>query len=117
MVRLLRDGQRVRVNLAGLRVGSVVFHAPVTDAVGTIVSQVSEDPPAYLVKLLFPFRGVDEIGVPQDRIVAESTHRNGELLRFESRSRELLADSADLRPLGTLWTKFCSQCREQARRA
>ena len=54
---MLRDGQQVRVNLAGLRVGSVVFHAAVTDAVGTIVRQVSEDPPTYLVKLLFSFRG------------------------------------------------------------
>jgi hypothetical protein len=64
MVRMLGDGQRVRVNLAGLRVGSVVFQAAVTDAVGTIVRQVSQDPPTYLVKLLFSFRGVDEVEVP-----------------------------------------------------
>ena len=64
MVRMLGDGQRVRVNLAGLRVGSVVFQAAVTDAVGTIVRQVSQDPPTYLVKLLFSFRGVDEVAVP-----------------------------------------------------
>ena len=50
---------------------SVVFHAAVTDAVGTIVRQVSENPPTYLVKLLFSFRGVDEVEVPQDRIVAK----------------------------------------------
>ena len=61
---MLRDGQQVRVNLAGLRVGSVVFQAAVTDAVGTIVRQVSQDPPTYLVKLLFSFRGVDEVEVP-----------------------------------------------------
>ena len=42
---MLGDGQQVRVNLAGMRVGSVVFHAAVTDAVGTIVRQVSENPP------------------------------------------------------------------------
>jgi len=64
MVRMLRDGQRVRVNLTGLRVGSVVFQAAVTDAVGTIVRQVSQNPPTYLVKLLFSFRGVDEVEVP-----------------------------------------------------
>lgn len=29
---MLRDGQQVRVNLAGMRVGSVVFHAAVTDS-------------------------------------------------------------------------------------
>jgi hypothetical protein len=54
-----------------MRVGSVVFHAAVTDAVGTIVRQVSEHPPTYLVKLLFSFRGVDEVKVPEDRIVAK----------------------------------------------
>lgn len=61
---MLRDGHQVRV-------GSVVFHAAVRDAVGTIVRQVSENPPTYLVKLLFSFRGVDEVEVPQDRIVAK----------------------------------------------
>jgi hypothetical protein len=44
IVRMLRDGHQVRVNLAGMRVGSVAFHAAVTDAVGTIVRQVSENP-------------------------------------------------------------------------
>jgi hypothetical protein len=52
-------------------VGSVVFQAAVTDAIGTIVRQVSQDPPTDLVKLLFSFRGVDEVEVPQDRIVAK----------------------------------------------
>jgi len=68
---MLRDGQRVRLNLADMRVGSVVFHAAVPGAVGTIIRQVSEHPPTYLVKLLFSFRGVDEVKVPEDRIVAK----------------------------------------------
>jgi hypothetical protein len=46
---MLRDGQQVRVNLTGLRVGFVLFHAAVTDTVGTIAHQVSENPPTYLV--------------------------------------------------------------------
>ena len=71
MVHMLHLGQQVRVNLAGMQVGSVVFHAAVTDAAGTIVRQVSEDPPKYLVKLLFSFRGVDEVEVPEGRIVAK----------------------------------------------
>jgi len=54
-----------------MQVGSVVFHAAVTDAVGTIVRQVSEDPPKYLVRLLFTFRGVDEVEVPEARIVTK----------------------------------------------
>lgn len=71
MERMLPPGQQVRVNLAGMQVGSVLFHAAVTDAVGTIVRQVSEDPPKYLVKLLFSFRGVDEVEVPENRIIAK----------------------------------------------
>lgn len=64
----LQPGQAVRVNLAGLQAGGVLFHAAVTAAVGNIVRQVSEAPPKYLVKLLFSFRGVSEVEVPEDRI-------------------------------------------------
>ena len=71
MAHMLRPGQAVRVNLAGMQIGSVVFHAAVTDAVGAIVRQVSEDPAKYLVRLLFSFRGVDEVEVPESRIVAK----------------------------------------------
>ncbi len=71
MERMLLPGQQVRVNLAGMQVGAVLFHAAVTDAVGTIVRQLSENPPQYLVKLLFSFRGVDEVEVPEDRITAK----------------------------------------------
>jgi hypothetical protein len=67
---MLQPGQNVRVNLAGIQVGSVIFHAAVTDAVATIVRQTSENPPKYLVKLLFSFRGVDEVEVPEERIAA-----------------------------------------------
>jgi len=40
-------GQKVRCNLAGMQVGSVLFHAAVTDAVGTVLQQISADPPTY----------------------------------------------------------------------
>jgi hypothetical protein len=69
---VFQPGQPVRVNLAGLRVKNVTFQAAVTDAVGHIVRQVSEDPPVFLVRLLFSFRGVDEVEVPADRIKAAS---------------------------------------------
>ncbi len=65
---MLQPGQRVRVNLAGMQVGAVMFHAAVTDAVGTILKQTSEDPPKYLVKLMFSFKSVDEVEVPETRI-------------------------------------------------
>ena len=58
------------MNLAGLQAGSVLFHAAVTAAVGHIARQTSEDPSKYLVKLLFSFRGVTEVEVPEDRITA-----------------------------------------------
>jgi hypothetical protein len=59
MASMLQHGQQVRVNLAGLRVGSVLFHTAVTDAVGTIVRQISENPPDLPreAPFLFPRRG------------------------------------------------------------
>jgi len=69
---VFQPGQPVRVNLAGLRVKNVTFQAAVTDAVGHIVRQVSEDPPVFLVRLLFSFRGVDAVEVPADRIKTAS---------------------------------------------
>lgn len=65
---MFEPGQKVRVNLAGMQVGSVTFHAGVTDAVGTVVQQTSTDPPRYLVELMFSFRGVKEVEVPEERI-------------------------------------------------
>jgi hypothetical protein len=65
---MFQSGQLVRVNLAGLQAEGVMFQAAVTDAVGHIVKQTSEQPPMYLVKLLFSFRGVSEVEVPADRI-------------------------------------------------
>ncbi|MCI0402878.1 MAG: hypothetical protein L0212_05070 [Acidobacteria bacterium] len=61
-------GQKVRCNLAGMQVGDVLFHAAVTDAVGTIVKQTSEAPAKYLVELMFQFRGVKRLEVAEERI-------------------------------------------------
>jgi hypothetical protein len=66
----LKPGQLVRVNLAGMQVEKVTFHAAVTDAIGNIIKQTSQDPPTYLVRLLFSFRGIGEVDVPADRIRA-----------------------------------------------
>ncbi len=68
---MFQPGQLVRVNLAGLQAEGVMFQAAVTDAVAHIVKQTSEQPPKYLVKLLFSFRGVTEVEVPADRIHAD----------------------------------------------
>jgi len=63
-----QPGQLVSVNLAGLNAGGVSFQAAVTDAVAHIVKQTSDQPPKYLVELLFSFRGVSRLEVPADRI-------------------------------------------------
>jgi hypothetical protein len=65
-----QPGQMVRVNLAGMQVQGVLFHAAVTDAVGHVIRQTSEEPPKFLVKLLFSFKGVNEVDVPADRVRA-----------------------------------------------
>ena len=63
-----QPSQRVRLNLAGLTVSGVTFHAAVTDALGTVIRKSSDDPPAYLIELLFSFKGLKEIEVPEERI-------------------------------------------------
>lgn len=65
-----KSGQLVRVNLAGMQVEKVTFHAAVTDAVGNIIKQTSQDPPKYLVRLLFSFHGINQVEVPADRVRA-----------------------------------------------
>ena len=55
-------------NLAGLMIEGVTFHAAVTDAIATVIRKTSEDPPAYLVELLFSFKGLQQIEVPEARI-------------------------------------------------
>ena len=67
---MFKQGQMVRVNLAGMQVQGVLFHAAVTDAVGHIVRQTKEEPPTFLVKLLFSFKGVSEVEVPAERVRA-----------------------------------------------
>lgn len=70
MENLFKSGDLVRANLAGMQFGGVSFQAAVTDAVGNIVKQTSIDPPKYLVKLIFSFRGISEVEVPRDRLRA-----------------------------------------------
>ena len=65
---MLQPGQRVRLNLAGMMIQGVGFGQAVTDALGTVVRQTSEDPPVYLVRLLFAFKGVTQVEVPEGRI-------------------------------------------------
>jgi hypothetical protein len=65
---MLGPGQRVKVNLSGMVVQGVAFSQNVREALGTIVRQTSADPAVYLVELLFSFKGVKRVDVPEERI-------------------------------------------------
>jgi hypothetical protein len=65
---MLSPGQRVKVNLSDMVVQGVAFSQNVREALGTIVRQTSADPAVYLVELLFSFKGVKRVEVPEERI-------------------------------------------------
>ena len=65
---MLHPDQRVKVNLSWMVVQGVAFSQNVREALGTIVRQTSPDPPVYLVELLFSFKGVKRVEVPEERI-------------------------------------------------
>ena len=66
--QMLESGQRVTVDLSGLTIKGVSFSGNVKKALGTIVQQVSPEPPVYLVELLFSFKGIRRVEVPVERI-------------------------------------------------
>ena len=51
-----------------MKIQGVLFSQNVQEALGTILEQTSTDPPAYRVELLFSFKGVKRVEVPQERI-------------------------------------------------
>jgi len=59
---------RVTVDLSGLVIQGVRFSQNVQKALGTIVQQLSTDPPVYKVELMFSFKGVKRVDVPEERI-------------------------------------------------
>jgi len=65
---MFEPSQRVKVNLSGLTIKGVAFSQNVQEALGTIVKQVSAEPSMYLVELLFSFKGIRRVAVPEDRI-------------------------------------------------
>ncbi len=65
---MLEPGQRVTVDLSGLVIRGVAFSQNVQKALGTVVQSVTADPPVYLVELLFSFKGIKRVEVPEARI-------------------------------------------------
>ena len=62
------SGQRVKVDLSGLVINGVAFSQNVREALATIVQPTTAEPPAYLVELLFSFKGIKRVDVPEARI-------------------------------------------------
>ena len=65
---MYQPNQRVTVDLSNLTIRGVFFSQNVQKAIGTIVQQVSTAPPVYLVELLFSFKGIKRVEVPEERI-------------------------------------------------
>ncbi len=65
---MLEPNQRVSVDLSNLTIKGVRFSQNVQKALGTVVEQVSAEPPVYRVELLFSFKGIKRVDVPEDRI-------------------------------------------------
>ena len=68
MTPMFQPGQRVKADLSGMVVKGVSFSQNVREALGTVVRQVSAEPPVYEVELLFSFKGVRRVEVPAERI-------------------------------------------------
>src|SRR5258708_10287167 len=62
--------QRVTVDLSNLTIQGVSFSQNVQKALGSVVRQVSAEPPVYLVELLFSFKGIKLVEVPEERMRA-----------------------------------------------
>jgi hypothetical protein len=65
---MFQANERVTVDLSGLVIQGVTFTQNVRKALGTILEQVSTDPPVYKVELVFSFKGIKRVDVPEERI-------------------------------------------------
>ena len=65
---MFEPNQRVKVNLSGLTIKGVAFSQNVQEALGTILQRISTEPPMYIVELLFSFKGVKRVEIPEERI-------------------------------------------------
>ena len=65
---MFEPNQRVKMNLSGLAIKGVAFSQNVQEPLGTIVQQIAAEPPTYLVELLFSFKGIKRVEVPEERL-------------------------------------------------
>ena len=67
---MFQPKQRVTADLPGLVIQGVSFSQNVQKALGTILQQVSSDPPVNKVELLFSFKGITRVDVPEEMVRA-----------------------------------------------
>jgi len=65
---VFEPNQRVKVNLSGLTINGVAFSQNVQEALGTVIQRTAAEPATYLIELLFSFKGVKRVEVPEERI-------------------------------------------------
>ena len=65
---MFEPNQCVKVNLSGLTIKGVTFSQNVQEALGTIIQRIDAEPPTYLVELLFSFKGIKRVEIPEERI-------------------------------------------------
>ena len=65
---MFQPNERVTIDLSGLTIQGVAFSQNVQKAPGTILQTISTDPPVYRVELLFSFKGIKRVDVPEERI-------------------------------------------------
>lgn len=65
---MFQPNQRVTVDLSGLVIQGVSFSQNVQKVLGTIVQETSTEPPTYRVELVFSFKGIKRVEVPETRI-------------------------------------------------
>jgi len=65
---MFQANERVTVDLSGLVIQGVSFTQNVQKALGTILQQVSTELSIYKVELLFSFKGIERVEVPEERI-------------------------------------------------
>jgi hypothetical protein len=65
---MFTPNQRVKVDLSRLTIQEVAFSENVREVLATVLEQTSTDPPTYRVELLFSFKGVRRVELPEERI-------------------------------------------------
>ena len=67
---MFAPNQRVKVDLSHLTIQGVAFSENVREVLATVLEQTAASPPTYRVELLFSFKGVKRVELPEERIRA-----------------------------------------------